>query len=491
MKLPSLVFGLCMAVAAALPIACSSGGDGGGGDPGGAGGGVGCQKNEDCSGGLVCIDGTCTGCKGDGDCGRAERCNASSFTCEFREGWGDECTAHSDCNLGLACAQGRCMPPEQVVDCGGKGQCPEGMRCNRPLNVCEEDLGCYHDEECLQDEICNVGTGACERRCTLITEEDICAAREYCYFGRCVECIADEDCKLGLSCNVAAGRCAGAQTCFTDRDCSAGLVCNRSTKSCTTAPPPCIQDSNCLPDEYCDMRRRACTLRSCQADQDSPNGSQAEAKVIGAGERGNLVVCAGEEKWYRLQLLRGDRINIRVETDILAANGFKVQLRDGQGNILTEDPFLLDATVGVDGTYFLRVRTDDIQARYALSILVAKGVPCDDDGFKGNDSPSHAGALTPGDYLNLRACPGVPDWFVMEVPAGRTAAASLVHDPLKGLLDLFLMDSDGHTLLAADQGIQGEKRVRSSRVSAGRAYVLVHSTDARVMNAYDLKVALE
>ncbi len=491
-KLPPILLAFAVGLLAAMPLACSSEGDGPGGSGGSGGDTPECTERADCPGGLACMDGSCAACAGDGDCARTEVCDPGTLSCNFREGWGEDCDAHAACALGLSCSQGLCMPSELTTPCGGRGQCPEGMRCNRALVVCEEDLGCAANRDCLEGEVCNVGTGACVRGCTEETEAEVCAGRQHCAGGKCVECEGDDECELGLSCNVAAGRCAGAETCFTDRDCPAGRVCNRATKSCTQPPPPCFHDNECLSDEYCDLRRQRCFLKACQGDQDSPNGSAEQATSIAQGLRANLVVCGTEEKWYSFPALRGDRVNVRIDSDLLAANGLSAQLRDGAGNVLASNPFLLDAVVGTDGTYYVLVRTSDERASYALDLMIAKGEPCDPDRFGVHDSLTRAAPLAPGSYTNLKACPGVPAYFVADVPSSRTIVAKLVHDPLAGgLLDLYVFDSDGLRMLAQDTSTLAEKNVRASGVAAGRAYFLVHSTDARVQNAYDLTIALE
>jgi hypothetical protein len=300
--------------------------------------------------------------------------------------------------------------------------------------------------------LCNPGTLKCEPRCTEETEADVCAARERCTAeGRCVECEADTECGPGLVCNAVAGRCAGSETCFSDAECPAGRVCNRATSTCTLPPPPCASDEDCLEDERCDLVRARCVLRACQADLDEPNNRQGDAVRIGAGDRLGLTVCGTDEDWYALPLRRGDRVNVNVEADILVANGLDVQLRDAASRILDEDPLLVDATVAADGDYFLRIRTHDERATYALHVLVARGVPCDDDDREENDSVTHAASIPTGVYRDLQACPADPDWYVVSVPAGKTVDARLTHDPLGGDLDLLLFDGDGATLLRASR----------------------------------------
>jgi hypothetical protein len=391
----------------------------------------------------------------------------------------------------MFCSQGLCTPGELTTRCGTLGQCPEGERCNHTLNVCEENLGCFGDDDCLETEVCNPGTGMCELRCTAETEIDVCQAREQCIEGRCVECIDDEQCGPGLVCNVEAGRCAGALTCFVDRDCEAGRICNRATSTCTPPPPPCKNNGDCLEDERCDLQRGRCVLRACLPDLDEPNDEQTAATTITAGTREGLTVCGSEEDWYRIVLRRGDRINVNVDADVLVAGGLDVQLRDASGRELARDPLLLDAVVTQDGSYFLRIRTQDEQARYALHVIVVRGVPCDDDAFEENDEVGEAAALPHGESRNLQACPGDPDWYVVEVPAGKAIAVDLTHDPLEGDLDLVLFDSDGTTQLAASRTTNDVEKVRAAAVSGGRAYVLVTPGNDRTQNAYDLSIAAQ
>ncbi len=485
-------------LAAALASGCDD--DGGKTPPGGDGGGGGgiappaCDSNDDCDQGLVCREGPdgavgCFACATDGDCGKAQECEQGTLTCVFREGWGDECALHEDCPLGFFCVQGLCQPGDLVVQCGALGQCPEGLRCNGGTRVCEEDIGCFQSEDCPQGEVCNPGTLRCEIRCTPETEQDICAAREHCNEdGRCVECTTAEDCGPGLACNVAAGRCTGSETCFTDRDCAAGLVCNRATSTCTPPPPPCASNEDCLEDERCDLRTGRCVRASCAPDQDEPNDTEEQAVTILPQDREGLSVCGTEEDWYRIALRRGDRINVNIEADVLVANGLDVQLRDDRGRVLDADPFLVDAVVASDANYFLRIRTNDEQARYALRIIVARGVPCDDDAREENDSYTAASSLSAGETRNLQACPADPDWYVVAAPAGQAVRARLVHDPLQGDLDLYLFDSDGTTLLRTSSTSQAEEVVEAPGVSGGRAYLQVIPSNDRTQNAYDLFV---
>lgn len=481
-------------LAAFAPIACS-GDDGGGEKPGQDRSR--CEADTDCGEGLVCGPAaTCVECASDGHCPRAMGCDASTYTCRFRQGWGDECAAHEDCPLGMSCAQGLCLPTQLVTPCGGLGQCPpldDGTprRCNRELSVCEEDLGCFDNDDCLESEVCNPGTGKCERRCTAETEYEVCAARESCVEGRCVECTGNDDCGPGLVCNVQAGRCTGSGTCFTDRDCAAGTVCNQRTRLCTDTPPTCDSNDDCLPDERCDLARRRCVARACQDDIYEPNDDPESATALAPGSLSGLVVCGENEDWYAIRLRRGDRISVNIEADVLVSGGLEVQFRDSAGRILDQDPLLLDVTVPLDDTYFVRVRTLDSAARYSLHAVVVPSTPCTDDAYEANDTPAEASPLGTGEHLNLQICFGNPDWYVVEVPSGRSLEVTLEHNPFAGNLELAVFGENGSRELAADRSTEATKAIRLGGIAGGRAWVLVEPSDSRITNAYDLAISTQ
>src|SRR5262249_35821089 len=146
-----------------------------------------CASRADCPTGKVCLVlppdggtdagaaappadggfGVCTFCTTNGVCQPQELCDADGGLCVFRPGFGNQCTLNSDCPLGGTpqyCVQGLCLPQSQVTFCQ-RGHCGAGQRCNVQNNVCEEDLGCFGDQDCLASEVCNLGTRECEPRC--------------------------------------------------------------------------------------------------------------------------------------------------------------------------------------------------------------------------------------------------------------------------------------------------------------------------------------
>lgn len=490
-----LWIGAILAIAAAFPLACSEEKDPGCKENCGGSGGDApfqCQSNQDCEPGLACIEGTCTNCSGDGDCLREEVCDPVTLTCGFRNGWGNECFAHEECALGRYCSQGLCLPTEMVTQCGQRGQCPEGMRCNRKMgapSICEEDLGCFENADCTDDEVCNIGTARCEIACTPENQADICSPRQSCVEGRCLECTSDDDCSTGLTCNVEAGLCVGRDSCFTNRDCEAGLVCNRRNKLCTEPPPPCSSDNDCLSDERCDLQTGKCLVRACVPDLDDPNEIQEKAVLLEEKDRKNLVVCEGTEKWYKINLFEGDRISIAIQAELLTIHGFDAQFRTEDGQVLHASNHRILTTVNRAGTYYLRVRSRAGHVRYELDVRISKGVPCKNDEFEPNETYGDAAALSAGAVSGLVVCPSEEDWYVVAVPPGKGIAATMAQDG-NGNLELELYDGDATKLLASDSSVKNEKSVAANQVTGGRAYLRVRASDARTESVYGLQISL-
>lgn len=486
-----LVFAL--GLSAALPLGCADD-DGCKGNCGSGGSGgteFQCQENLDCEPGLACIEGICTSCGSDGHCLREERCDPASNLCVFRPGWGSECSAHEHCAIGRYCVQGLCLSSDLATPCGNRGQCPEGERCNRKVGnppICEEDLGCADNDDCAEGEVCNPGTGRCELGCTPENQAEVCGARERCVEGRCIECEEDADCAAGLTCDVQAGLCVGEGICFSDRDCPAGEVCNRRISLCTEPPPACTSDNECLTDERCDLRTGRCLLRDCQPDLDAPNGSQEEATPLSQGSRPNLMVCEGEEKWYRIALNEGDHIGIVIEADSLVLHGFEAQFRNASGQVLQTSVHLINLVVNETGDYFLRIRTRGERVAYGLRVLVAKGQACRNDGYEPNEEVAQATRLTDAVLHDPVICPGDVDWYEVEVGEGQGVAVTMLQVE-SGNLELELYDGDGITRLDRDDSIAMEKRVEAARIQGGRAFVRVLASDPRTENAYGLQIS--
>lgn len=486
-----------LAAAFLLLAACPQGG--GTPDAGPVDAGPTCAARADCEGGLVCTDGQCTECEYDRECEGNELCDPVKRVCEYLPCYGGDCTVHADCSLGEFCVQGLCLKAEGsssggdcpvVTPCAKDTDCPEGLACNGRTLVCEKPVPCTSDANCEGDLYCDVALGKCRQGCTAETASDVCPTGFSCDSGRCVECTADADCGAGLTCQAELGRCVGSATCFTDRDCQRPLVCNRQTGKCTTQPPPCLSNEDCLTGEVCDLRAGACVTAECTPDALEPDDTLATAAPVDPGLLSNLTLCPGDADYYRLALGAGDRVSLTLNPPPLSGANFEMRLWDPRPQVVASSNNLqIDYTVLEAGDYGLEIATADARATYGLQYLVARGVPCEDDGYEPNDAFTEAASLGEGTFVNLTKCPGDGEWYVVAVPRDRGVHVELSYDPLAGDLDLYVYDSDGTTLLGKSATADPVETVDVASASAGRVFVEVRSDD-RVSTQYDLTVAL-
>ncbi|RLB59081.1 MAG: hypothetical protein DRI34_03060 [Deltaproteobacteria bacterium] len=454
------------------------------------GGDILCTGRLDCPGRLGCVDGVCGPCVRDRDCLSNEFCHPLDNLCHSYGG--GECRINDDCPLGAFCVQGYCKDAGEVTPCTDNSACAAGQRCD-PLNlVCVDDYGCNRDADCAPDEICDLASQRCQRACTVETQEVICGAGMVCdENGRCVECVRDDQCGVGLTCNLETNRCQGENSCLTSRDCLPGTVCNPQTSQCTAPPPACLSSADCAEGLVCDLSSGRCLPAECQPDVYEPNDDSQQAAPLGAGRVNGLTLCAGDRDWFAITLARGDRLLVIVQTDFLAADRFQTVLLDPSGGeVIQEDPLLIDATVGEDAVYLLRTQTLDPQASYDLIIAVSRGVPCDDDDFEPNDGLVEAAVIGTGHHDDLAVCPHDEDWYVLERQPGQTLQVQLTHPAAEGDLDLDLLAGNGQTLVDRSAGAGDVEVVRALPGSGTRFFIRVYAAP-ETQNRYQLDISLE
>ncbi|MBS2028373.1 MAG: PPC domain-containing protein [Deltaproteobacteria bacterium] len=459
-----------------------------------------CATNDDCADGEVCdsATGRCSACKSSGQCKPHQLCQAPArnepLACVYAEGYGDDCKLNDDCPAGQLCHQGLCLPSSEVTTCP-TGACPSGQRCNKANLVCEENSGCFTDDDCQTTEVCNTATHACDLRCTADNVDTVCAAGQKCANGRCAQCGQDSDCPGGLTCDTAAGTCTNGNTCFSDRDCQVPLVCNPTTSQCTQPPPPCVSDEQCKVGYMCDLASGRCALAGCQPDAYEPdNHSQATAAAIGPGPVitvNSLSLCGGEQDFFSFAMLQGDIVQVVVNADALAATTFDTALLDPQGRVIGSGDLAVNAQADSDGTYAVRVHSSDDGETYSLRVTIDHTASsCQNDAYEPNDTFAQATHVVPPGLNTLAICAGDHDWFSIDVPASLGVNIAESSDPLQGDLDLYVYASDGTTLLGQSATSNATELVQlgPSKVAGARAYALVQGGDARSENQYTLSV---
>ncbi len=449
-----------------------------------------CSDRLDCPARLGCVDGICGHCARDRDCSVTEFCQPVERLCYPI--FVGECTLNQDCDLGWFCVQGKCTDSKDVVPCTSNDQCEAGQRCDQLNLVCVLDLGCNRDEDCAQGEVCDLANHRCNSACTPETADVIGGFAMVCdEFGRCVECYDDQQCGVGLRCNLDTNRCEGQNSCVTDRDCYPGTVCNPQTYQCTTKPPDCLSSADCPDGTICDPPSGRCVSQDCRPDPMEPNDDPMAPSVLVPGRTQELVLCPDDVDWFGMELARGDRLQVIVNTDFLAADHFHIALFNVEfTEVIQQDSLLIDTVATEDGLYRLRATTSDEQAEYSFIVTLSRGVPCDDDDMEPNDAPLTAAPITEGTYGPLAICPRDEDWYVLQRPTDSDLVVRIDYPALDGDLDLDLLAGDGHTLVMRSATAGNSETVFSDNDPGTRFFIRVYG-DTQVSNNYEMTVTFQ
>jgi Cys-rich repeat protein len=448
-----------------------------------------CTTRLDCPGKLGCVEGVCGLCSRDKECLTNEWCHPLDNLCHSFGG--DECRLNQECDLGSFCVHGYCKEASEVTPCTQDSDCAVTERCD-PLNlVCIDDLGCNRDDDCADGEVCELASNRCVNACTPETQDVICGYGLVCDDnGRCVECFSDDQCGVGLTCNTETKRCEGENSCITNRDCLPGQTCNPQTHQCTVPPPACLSNADCADGTVCDPSLGQCIAATCHPDPFEENDQPLAAALLPPGRVDNLTLCPADLDWFAIDLVRGDRLQVIVNTDFLAADHFQIVLFDPQASeVLQEASLLIDHTVPQDAAYLLRIQTTDPRATYGLVVTISRGIPCDDDSFEPNDSAYLAAALTAGDYPGLAVCPHDEDWFVLERSLDQRLEVSIEFPVQEGDLDLDLVAGDAQTLVMRSASAGNSEFVFVDDDPGTRFFIRVYG-DLETANNYEMNIEL-
>jgi len=253
---------------------------------------------------------------------------------------------------------------------------------------------------------------------------------------------------------------------------------------------------------------------ACADDRYEENDSQNRATLLRPGYEEGLMICAGDEDWYRVELAAGAWLEVGISFELFS--DLDLYLYDARGSLLEESAgiFLpseeLSYTAAARGEVFVQVVGFlGAESSYELSLAVEGGQapPPDDpldpggevvpppparpvgchDAFEPNGSSVEAALLPPGSY-QLALCAGQEDWFTFRLPATGPVSVELIPDPGTGDLDLALGDADLYELGLSEE-IAGEPELISlRRAPAGKIYILVYGYTEEDEGSYTLNL---
>jgi hypothetical protein len=240
----------------------------------------------------------------------------------------------------------------------------------------------------------------------------------------------------------------------------------------------------------CDPTLGQCVPHDCRDDAFEPNNSPTEAAGLTADRFDDLTLCPEDLDWFRLDLTRGDRLMVIVNTDFLASDYFQIVLFDPTATeVLQEDNLLIDHTVNADAAYLLRAQTADPRATYGLVVTISRGIPCDDDDLEPNDNAFDATVISAGQLPHRVICPHDEDWYVLERPLDKRLEARIDYPALQGDLDLDLLAGDAQTLVMRSATAGNSEFVYVEDHPGTRFFLRVYASP-ETANQYEMNVEL-
>lgn len=212
------------------------------------------------------------------------------------------------------------------------------------------------------------------------------------------------------------------------------------------------------------VRLRVDREDACLADPFEPNASPYEEgavaleAVVEPGTYPDLVACEGDDDWYAVALMPGQRLTAGIDFDP-AEGDLEMALYAPDGNAVIDESTGLQGREEVEllrapaaGVWYVRVYLSGAarSATYSLDIALAEAEACPDDDYEPNGERLDA-SLLPDGVHDLYLCPGDTDWFRFAIPAGNTVSWQVSSGGAGVLLRLY--DQNGAVIDEDDRRI--------------------------------------
>lgn len=224
----------------------------------------------------------------------------------------------------------------------------------------------------------------------------------------------------------------------------------------------------------------------CDPDLFEPNDTAGQAS-FDPGDQDHLTLCPGDEDWFRVDLGTGDLLEISLALDSQLGD-LDLQLLNGDGSdVLASSSSTGDAesvahVAPFGGPVLFRVfgyagatNVYDLRVERSLG-----GSFCFEDLMGVHDTVDGALGIFAGLYENMVACPGVPDWFLLDLNGGEVLELTVKPDGPGPTPSLELFDGSGTTSLATGlpDGDGGVSLVRTAAVIKSFTYRIQSTSSA-------------
>ncbi len=156
---------------------------------------------------------------------------------------------------------------------------------------------------------------------------------------------------------------------------------------------------------------RISSVSSCINDIFEENDSESSARNITTGIYKELVLCPDERDFYKINLNKGDNLEITIIGEGINATFYSTTENLKNINIGTKSLINIENS----NTYFLLIDSDENKTHlYSIEIKINSSMQCNDDMFEENDSPGAAMEIPLNKTTNLNLCPYDDDWFLIK-----------------------------------------------------------------------------
>lgn len=278
-----------------------------------------------------------------------------------------------------------------------------------------------------------------------------------------------------------SGKLLGYFLVVADNDDFGGPTCDHQVRvpkegHYTVAVYPPGADSECLEDGY------------------EPNDTFASAYFfMDAGAYPNLRICNDDTDYFGF-MTSHPGMNVTVQ-----AYGYGEDLvwqaQDGMGNpvhgLQSGSKTISVGNEKLTGGVLLVALWSSNGESITYDLTVAPNtVDCTPDSLEANESFQTAKLIGEGLFEDLSICAGDEDFYRLEVPGGTFLSATITHAASVGDLDLYLLGSDGNSIIDAALTSSQEETVEANLSAGGTHYLKVVGFQGAT-NSYHLSVDFE
>ena len=233
---------------------------------------------------------------------------------------------------------------------------------------------------------------------------------------------------------------------------------------------------------------------SCLQDGYEPNNSFETAEALmDPGSFGTFRLCPGDEDYFLFVPVAP----MAVFSVKAFGNGDHLMMAtiDGTGNpvanvISGTDSVSIPASKFPGGVLIARFYSNaEVPISYDFSLTLEQ-MECSQDELESNDTPATAPLIGEGQFPALTICAGDVDYYRLEVPSGTLLSATAEHAAVEGDLDLYLLASDGDTILSSAETGSNDEKVEHNIASGGTHYLQVKGFGG-ALNSYNLVISYE